>query len=293
MVWRWVRKRLAVCSLAARSLVPAMALALVVALAAGCAGVSTSGEGDTISAAGGSITVFAASSLAPVMEELAQRFEQDRTGQGSQDSTERNVQDSTEQDSQGSTITVLVSLAGSATLREQLLAGAPADVFIPAASSHLTAVANERRLAAPAVLVAKNSLALAVPTGNPAQITGLADLARPELLVGLCAGTVPCGALAQIALAQAGITPSPDTEAANVSALATQLAAGELDVAIVYKTNTLADGIALVEAVPGDASYPAGVLADTDNELVAQAFVEFLVSPGAQEIFTQHGFVLP
>ncbi len=220
--------------------------------------------GDT---SGGTITVFAASSLAPVIDELTQAFASD--------------------------IRVLFSLAGSSTLREQLLAGAPADVFIPADIEHLEAVSKERPLAGPAVVVLKNRLALAVPAGNPAQVTGLADLSRPELLVGLCVEPVPCGALARQALAKAGITPEIDTEAPNVSALITQLAAGELDAGIVYFTNTLSADIEEVAWAGPVATYAAGVIAGSPNVAAAQVFLEFLTTPIAQAIFERGGFVLP
>ncbi len=218
------------------------------------------------------ITIFAASSLAAVMDELIQAFASD--------------------------VRVLVSVAGSSTLREQLLAGAPADVFIPADIEHLEAVSQERSLAGPAVIVSQNRLALAVPAGNPAEVVNLLDLSRPELVIGLCAEPVPCGALAQQVLAKIGITPATDTEAPNVSALVTQLAAGELDAGIIYFSNTLSPDIEEVAWVDADvlppvATYAAGVIADSDNQTAAQAFVEFLTTARAQAIFEHNGFISP
>ncbi len=247
-------------------------------LMAGAAGCASQTNDDAINgSAVGDITVFAAASLAPVMEELAELFE-----------TQAGIAERA---------AVQISLAGSSALREQLLAGAPGDVFIPAAASHLAVVARERPLSGGEVVVARNSLALAVPANNPAEVTGLADLERGGLLVGLCNAAVPCGALAREALAQADIAASVDTETPNVSALATLLAVGELDVGIVYKTNTLAPeivGIAWTAgASPPQTSYAAGVLGDSKNKATAHAFVDFLRSPPAQAIFARHGFELP
>ncbi len=163
----------------------------------------------------GELYVLVAASLLPVVEALAQGFESLNPG-----------------------VTVRLSAAGSSALREQVLSGAPADVFIPADSVHLESVQAEVGLAGEPVVVARNSLVLAVPAGNEAGVTSLADLARPELLIGLCAPEVPCGALALRGLTLAGIKPVPDTEEPNVRALFTKLAAGELDAAVVYASDT-------------------------------------------------------
>lgn len=42
---------------------------------------------------------------------------------------------------------------------------------------------KDDRLAAPVVSFATNDLTIMVPAGNPAHVTGLADLARPDLPV--------------------------------------------------------------------------------------------------------------
>lgn len=247
------------------------------AVLSACAAGGTAGGGDDPAGGGGlasgTVTVFAASSLAEVVGALADVFEADHEG-----------------------VRVVVSVAGSSTLREQLLAGAPADVFVPADPAHLDAVGAERPFDSPPVPVALNRLTLAVPAGNPAAVAGLADLGRPELLVGLCAAPVPCGALARAALAAAGISPAPDTETPSVRALATLLAAGELDVGVVYATDArdariddLGWPVSGSAAAPA-ASYSAAVPADAANPAGGRAFVSFLASPQAQAVFAEHGF---
>lgn len=51
-------------------------------------------------------------------------------------------------------------------------------------------------------LFAKNTMAIAMPTGNPAGIRSIACLARPGVLVGVCDVAVPCGAPARDLIAR-------------------------------------------------------------------------------------------
>ncbi|WP_420435611.1 molybdate ABC transporter substrate-binding protein [Candidatus Poriferisodalis sp.] len=250
--------------------------------AAGCAAgpdASSSRSGD--GALSGDLHILVAASLLPVAQVLADDFEQLHPA-----------------------VDVQIAGAGSAALREQVLAGAPADVFIPASPVHLDAVRDEVGLASAAVVVARNSLVLAVPAGNDAGVTSLADLARPELLIGLCAAEVPCGALARRGLARAGIEPYPDTDEPNVRALVTKLAAGELDAAVVYASDaapsarggTSLDAVVSLGWTAGTApqtSYAAAVLADAPNGVAAAAFADYLGSGAARSTFADFGFALP
>ena len=229
----------------------------------------------------GSLHVLVAASLLPVAEMLADDFEQLHPG-----------------------VDVLIAGAGSSALREQVLAGAPADVFIPADPVHLDTIRDEVGLASAPVVVARNSLVLAVPAGNDVGVTSLADLARPELLIGLCAAEVPCGALARTGLAEAGIEPVPDTDEPNVRALITKLAAGELDAAVVYASDTAPNAgigsqngsivsLGWTAGTAPQTSYAAAVLADAPNRAVAEAFVKYLQTGSARDAFLDHGFAAP
>ena len=252
------------------------------ALATGC----TSERGDNTARSGGDelsgdLHVLVAASLLPVAEVLADGFELLHPG-----------------------VDVQIAGAGSSALREQVLAGAPADVFIPADPVHLDAVRDEVGLAGVPVVVARNSVVLAVPASNEAGVTSLADLARPELLIGLCAAEVPCGALARTGLAQAGIEPVSDTDEPNVRALVTKLAAGELDAAVVYASDAAAAdagasndsavvSLGWTAGTAPQASYAAAVLSDAPNPAAATAFVAFLRTGTARGAFADFGFVVP
>ena len=95
-------------------------------------------------------------------------------------------------------------------------------------------------------------------------------------------GCAPRGPLRQFgreALANAGVTPSVDTNEPDVRSLLTKIEAGELDAGIVYVTDVLAAGDA-VEGIdiPADenvtATYPIAAAHRIENAEAADAFVE-------------------
>jgi molybdate transport system substrate-binding protein len=219
----------------------------------------------------GTITVFAAASLTDTFAEVGTAFEAANPG-----------------------VTVEFNFAGSSALREQIISGAPADVFASANNSNMDQVVDAGLAADPQPFV-ENQLQIAVPTGNPAGITGLADFANGDLLIGLCAEEVPCGQFGREALANAGVTPAIDTNEPDVRSLLTKVEAGELDAGIVYRTDVLSAGDA-VEGIdiPADqnvtATYPVVALTGSANGDAAAAFVAFVLSDEGQAILAGYGF---
>lgn len=239
-------------------------LVAVALVAASCAG------GDD--GPSGPVTVFAASSLTDAMTEIADAFER-ATG-----------------------VEVRLSFGPSSGLREQVLAGAPADVFASADPDNMERLVDAGAIDETTVL-ARNHLQIAVPAGNPAGVDGLGDFARSELFIGLCAPEVPCGAVARRALRHAGVEPAPDTEATDVRALLTQVASGDLDAGLVYVTDVRAagaavDGIALPADADVSTDYLIGTLGSGDDD-AADEFVDFAVSDAGRAILSSHGFGSP
>ncbi len=192
---------------------------------------------------------------------------------------------------------VQLNLAGSSSLREQILEGAPADVFASANTSNMDQVVGAGE-ASHSVTLATNLLQVAVPAGNPAGVTGLADFAREDLLIGLCAAGVPCGDFGRQALANAGVIAAVDTNEPDVRALLVKIEAGELDTGIVYVTDVLAAGDRVEGVViPADtnvvATYPIAALTNAPNSDGAEAFVTFATSDEAREILARYGFATP
>jgi molybdate transport system substrate-binding protein len=222
----------------------------------------------------GDITVVAAASLTAAFTELGTTFE-----------------------SENPDASVEFNFGASSALREQILAGAPADVFASANTSNMDQVVDGGAATDPENFVT-NQLEIAVPAGNQAGVTGLDDFANPDLLIGLCAEEVPCGEFGREVLANAGVTTSIDTNEPDVRSLLTKVEAGDLDAGIVYVTDVLAAGDA-VEGIdiPADdnviATYPIAALTDAANAEVADAFVEFVLSDEGQQILDSYGFDAP
>jgi molybdate transport system substrate-binding protein len=195
-------------------------------------------------------------------------------------------------------IDVILNLGSSSALREQILEGAPADVFASANTSNMDQVAEAGEVTGEAEIFVTNSLQIAVPEGNPADVIGLEDFARDELLIGLCAEDVPCGEFGREALASAGVTPAVDTNEPDVRALLTKIEAGELDAGITYVTDVLStagtvEGVDIPEENNVVAEYPIAALGSAPNPDAAVAFVEFVLSEEGQAILTGYGFSPP
>ncbi|HEX9856697.1 MAG TPA: molybdate ABC transporter substrate-binding protein [Acidimicrobiia bacterium] len=192
-------------------------------------------------------------------------------------------------------VDVVLNLGATSALREQILEGAPVDVFASANTANMGAVVDAGAVDGEPSIFAINRLEIAVPTSNPAGVTGLSDFARDELLIGLCAEAVPCGDFARQALANGGVTPRIDTNEPDVRALLTKIEAGELDAAIVYATDVLSasgsvEGVAIPDEDNVPAEYPIAVLRDAPNPEVAKAFVAFVHSNAGREILATYGF---
>ncbi len=242
----------------------------------GCGGSSsspTTASSATTKASMGSITVLAASSLSGAFTTLGKAFEAQHPGS-----------------------TVTFSFAASSELATQVSQGAPADVFASASPATMTQVKAE--VVGSPVTFVRNTLQIAVPAGNPAKVTGLADFARPQLKIALCAAEVPCGAAAANAFAAAKITPKPDTLEPDAKATLAKVVLGEVDAALVYRTDVLSAGSKVIgidfpEAAQAINDYPIAVLTNAKNPSGAAAFVALVTSAAGAKVLSAAGFTLP
>ena len=255
--------------------------ALLLAVLSGCApggtpsGASPGSGTDAGATPGGAITVFAAASLKQAFTELARAFEAENPG-----------------------TTVTLSFAGSSDLASQISQGAPADVFASADPANMKKVQDAGLADATPKDFATNTLAIAVPPGNPAGVTALKDLARPGIKLVTCASQVPCGdATARVARA-AGLTLSPVSEENAVTDVLGKVTSGEADAGLVYGTDikaagTSVAGIQFQESGSAVNTYPIAGVAGGRNKATAQAFLDLVTGPEGQEVLAAAGFGPP
>ena len=261
-----------------RSLATA-ALAAVLATTAACGdNASNKSSGAAPSASSGTsgkLTVLAAASLTGTFNQIGKDFEAANPG-----------------------VTVTFSYAGSSALAQQITSGAPADVFASASPATMKTVTDAGDATGTAAVFVKNQLVIAVPKGNPKGVEALADLTRPALKVALCATQVPCGAAAQKALAAAGLKVTPVTQEQDVKAALSKVKLGEVDAALVYRTDAKAaasdvEGIEFPESVQAINDYPIVALKSAPNPAAAAAFVAFVQTEPEIKVLTDAGFQKP
>ncbi|WP_433281240.1 molybdate ABC transporter substrate-binding protein [Micromonospora sp. CA-244673] len=249
--------------------------AAVAGLAALTLGAAGCGAGDDPAAGtGGTVTVFAAASLTGSFTKLGKDYE------------------AAHPDTR-----VVFNFAGSSALATQITQGAPADVFAAASPATMKTVTDAGDAAGtPAVLV-RNQLVIAVPKGNPDRVAGLADLARPGVKVALCAEQVPCGAAARTALAAAGVRLTPATLEQDVKGALAKVKLGEVDAALVYRTDVRGaaelDAVEFPESARAVNDYPVAVLTHAANPAGARAFVDYVRSATGLAVLTAAGFQAP
>lgn len=246
------------------------ALALVALLVvAGCGAEEPGG------AAARRVTVFAAASLTETFTRLGDDFEAANPG-----------------------VQVAFNFGGSSALAQQVNQGAPADVFASAAPANMEQVVDAGGVAAGPVAFARNRLEIAVPAGNPAGITGLVDFADADAKIALCAEQVPCGAAAKRAFDALGVTARPDTVEQDVKAVLTKVRLGEVDAALVYRTDVRAaagevEGIGFPGSDRTVTDYLIAPLAKARDEGGARAFVDHVRSDRGRAVLAEAGFDAP
>jgi molybdate transport system substrate-binding protein len=259
-----------------RRTVAATLTAVAVLTLAACGSEDKPAAGPTSSQAStpalsGTINVFAAASLTGTFTQLGKDFEAAHPG-----------------------VKVVFNFAGSSALAQQINQGAPADVFASAAPKNLDQVTDKGA----ATTFVKNRLEIAVPKGNPGKITGLKDFADKNKKIAICAVQVPCGAAAKKVFDATKIVAQPDSLEQDVKAALAKVSLGEVDAALVYKTDVLAakdkvEGIEFPEADKAINEYPIATLTQAKNPDGAKAFVDFVLSAQGTAVLTAAGFDAP
>lgn len=260
-----------------------LAVLALTAVLAGCgdnssSDTSTTAAGGASSAAAGvtgNLTVLAAASLTESFNQIGKDFE-----------------------AANPSVKVTFSYGGSSGLAQQVTSGAPADVFASASPATMKTVTDAGDATGEPVVFVRNQLVIAVPKGNPKGIKGLKDLENPDVKVALCAEQVPCGAAAHKALAISDVQITPVTEEQDVKAALSKVKLGEVDAALVYRTDAKAaasdvDGIEFPESAGAINDYPIVALKSAPNPSAAAAFVAFVQTEPSLKVLTDAGFQKP
>jgi molybdate transport system substrate-binding protein len=256
---------------------------LLLALSLGAAGCAFAASAPTDESE--PLTVFAAASLADVFAQVDAGFVEANPGAAT-----------------------VFNFAASDQLAQQILAGAPADVFASANSTQMQVVVDGSMAdEAQTSVFARNRLVIAVPPDNPAGIAGLADLANPGVRLVLAAAEVPAGRYALEILDRASADPAygpgfPEAVLANVRsyeenvrAVLAKVVLAEADAGIVYLTDARSSGDDVVAIeIPPDfnvvAEYFIAPLSGAVHPDRARAFLDYLLSSEGQSILAGAGF---
>ncbi|HSF37252.1 MAG TPA: molybdate ABC transporter substrate-binding protein [Nocardioides sp.] len=241
------------------------ALALLLPLAA-CGGGDEGDAGD-----GGELTVLAAASLTDVFEELAAPFEEEHD------------------------VDVTFSFGSSTDLAESAADGAPGDVLATADDASMT-LAEDTGVTGEVETFATNVLTIVVPTGNPAGIESLDDLADTTWV--RCADEVPCGKVAVALLDANDVTAEPVSLEEDVRATLDKVVSGEADAGLVYATDAVAAGgdveaVEIAGAEDALTSYSVTTLEQSENAGLATDWVAWVTSEEGRAILADAGFGSP
>ena len=200
----------------------------------------------------------------------------------------------------------VLSFAASSALARQVIAGAPADLFLSADEPWMDAVAKARMLrAGTRATLLGNRLVLIAPAASKLRLTpargfpiaralgsGRLALADPD--------AVPAGKYAKAALTHLGVwggVAAKVAPAENVRAAMALVERGAAPLGIVYATDARASkAVRVVGVFPASSHppirYPVALL-KASRHRDAAAFRAFLFSKQGRAIFARHGFSAP
>jgi molybdate transport system substrate-binding protein len=192
--------------------------------------------------------------------------------------------------------TVQFNFAGSPTLVTQIEQGASADVFASADTTNVDKLKTDGFTAGNTQVFAHNKLEIVVAAGNPKGITGLADLAKPDVIYITAAPTVPAGKYALQILDKAGVKVTPKSLETDVKSVVSKIVLGEADAGIVYVTDVRAagskvTGVPIQDSVNVIATYPIVAVKGSKNSSLANAFIAYVLSADGQVTLQSFGFL--
>lgn len=199
--------------------------------------------------------------------------------------------------------TVRFNFAASGVLKQQIMAGAPVDVFASAAAQEMDELQAAKRIVTRTrVNFARNRLVLVVPAASRLPVRDWKDLARTEVkrIAAANPESVPAGRYARETLMKRRLWTLLQPKmvlAENVRQTLTYVSGGNVDAGIVFSTDARSEPKRLrivVPAIPGkdhvEIVYPAALVAGASEPDAARRFMQFLKSREARAILLRFGF---
>lgn len=251
-------------------------LVLLLLVTGGCERSQATGSGQSLERlpfAGRSIEAFAGSASKPATEEAARLFEQ-RTG-----------------------AKVVLHFGGSGQMLSQIKLAQRGDLYFPGSSDYMELAKREGlALADSEQRVVYLIPAINVPKGNPKNIQTMADLARPDVRVGIARPDAVCvGLYAVEVMSKAGlegtIRPRIVTQAESCEKTAQLVALGSVDAVLGWRVFQYwePDKIETILLPPEQVSrigyIPIAKTPYVQDDELAQAFIDFLVGEEGREVF--------
>ncbi|MCI4626667.1 MAG: molybdate ABC transporter substrate-binding protein [Candidatus Magnetoovum sp. WYHC-5] len=225
-----------------------------------------------------SITVSAAVSLRNAFEEIGNSFEAKNSG-----------------------VKVYFNFGSSGSLVQQIISGAPADVFAAASLKDITTLEQKGLLATDTKAnFASNELVL-ISANSPKLMFNTFDELKNSNVKKLAIGnpkTVPAGRYAEEVLKHFGVYDDIQANIVyteNVRQVLDYVSRSEVEAGIVYLSDMyVATGVKVITTAPKESHssivYPIAVIKDSLNESTARAFVKFVLSTEGHAILEKYGF---
>ena len=198
----------------------------------------------------------------------------------------------------------VVSFAGTPSLARQVLADAPADLFISADEDWMDRVEKARKIVPGSRAdLAGNGVVLVASRDHAAPVAltreGLARALGQGPLAMADPESVPAGRYGKASLEHLGLwpPPAPVSSSENVRAALALVEHGQAPLGQVYSSDAKASSeVEVVANLPADSHppirYPLALIAGSHNPQAA-AFRTFLLSHEGQAILRKHGFTAP
>jgi len=200
-------------------------------------------------------------------------------------------------------VKVTPTYASSGDLQTQIENGLETDVFMSAANKQMNALVEKGIIDNSTNLqFLENKVVLIVPADSNSNISSFDDLKNVEGNIAIGdPESVPAGQYAKEVLNNTGIWDDVESKLSlgtDVTAVLNQVAQGSADCGIVYATDAKStDDVKVICEAPEDALdtpviYPIASIKDTNDTDATKAFMDFLQTQEAKDVFVDYGFTL-